>query len=150
MAPPLSVRPMRPADLAACAAIEATAPDAWGPAQLAEELACAETGAARLYVAEAGGQVTALAAFQLAAGEASLNTLTVAPFARRQGVGAALLRAALADLRAQGAQCCFLEVRAGNAAALALYQKLGFERVGLRRGFYRAPTEDGVVMRCAL
>ena len=146
-----AVRPMRQADLPACAAIEATAPDAWGQAQLAEELAYAGAGgAARLYVAELDGPVAGLAAFQLAAGEASLNTLAVAPAVRRRGVGEALLRAALASLRAQGAQFCFLEVRAGNRPALALYQKLGFARVGVRKGFYHCPPEDGVVLRCAL
>ena len=139
----VTVRPMAPADLPACAAIEATAPDPWTEAQLAQELA-GEAG--RLFVVCREGRVLGLAVFQLAADEASLNALTVDPAVRRQGAGRALLTGALAALRAEGAHRCFLEVRAGNAPARALYESLGFAAVGLRRGFYRDPLEDGVVM----
>ena len=143
----LTIEPMAAADLAACAAIEATAPESWSEAQLAEEL---QSPAARLFVARQGGEVVGLAVFQLAAGEAGLYALTVAPAARRQGVGGALLAGSLAALKAQGAASCFLEVRAGNAAALALYRRMGFAAAGLRRGFYKAPPEDAVVMSLVL
>ena len=56
----------------------------------------------------------------------------------------------LAALKAEGACSCFLEARASNAPALALYGRLGFARVGLRRGFYRAPAEDAVLMAMPL
>ena len=138
-----TIRAMEPGDLTRCAAIEATAPDPWTGPQLAEELA---SDFGRLFVACRDGQTAGLAVFQLAAGEASLNALTVDPAARRQGAGRALLTGALAALRAEGAQSCFLEVRAGNAAAQALYESVGFAAAGVRRGFYRNPAEDGVVM----
>ena len=138
-----TIRAMEPGDLPRCAAIEATAPDPWTEPQLAEELA---SDFGRLFVACRDGQTAGLAVFQLAAGEASLNALTVDPAARRQGAGRALLTGALAALRAEGAQSCFLEVRAGNAAARALYESVGFAAAGVRRGFYRNPVEDGVVM----
>lgn len=138
-----TIRAMEPGDLPRCAAIEATAPDPWTEPQLAEELA---SDFGRLFVACRDGQAAGLAVFQLAAGEASLNALTVDPAARRQGAGRALLTGALAALRAEGAQSCFLEVRAGNAAARALYESVGFAAAGVRRGFYRNPVEDGVVM----
>ena len=138
-----TIRAMEPGDLPRCAAIEATAPDPWTEPQLAEELA---SDFGRLFVACRDGQTAGLAVFQLAAGEASLNALTVDPAARRQGAGRALLTGALAALRAEGAQSCFLEVRAGNAAAQALYESVGFAAAGVRRGFYRNPAEDGVVM----
>ena len=138
-----TIRAMEPGDLPRCAAIEATAPDPWTEPQLAEELA---SDFGRLFVACREGQTAGLAVFQLAAGEASLNALTVDPAARRQGAGRALLTGALAALRAEGAQSCFLEVRAGNAAARALYESVGFAAAGVRRGFYRNPAEDGVVM----
>lgn len=138
-----TIRAMEPGDLPRCAAIEATAPDPWTEPQLAEELA---SDFGRLFVACRDGQAAGLAVFQLAAGEASLNALTVDPAARRQGAGRALLTGALAALRAEGAQSCFLEVRAGNAAARALYESVGFAAAGVRRGFYRNPAEDGVVM----
>lgn len=137
------VRSARPEDLPRCADIEATASDPWTESQLAEELA---GGCGRLFVACRADQVQGLAVFQLAAGEASLNALTVDPAARRQGAGRALLAGALAALHAEGAHSCFLEVRAGNTAARALYESLGFAAVGVRRNFYRDPAEDGVVM----
>ena len=138
-----TIRAMEPGDLPRCAAIEATVPDPWTEPQLAEELT---SDFGRLFVACRDGQIAGLAVFQLAAGEASLNALTVDPAARRQGAGRALLTGALAALRAEGAQSCFLEVRAGNAAARALYESVGFAAAGVRRGFYRNPVEDGVVM----
>ena len=100
--------------------------------------------------AAAASTLAGIAAFQLAAGEASLDTLTVAPAFRRQGVGRALLWAALSQLHAEGAAACFLEVRESNAPAIALYKSLGFSAVGRRRGFYRSPAEDALVMRCEL
>jgi ribosomal-protein-alanine N-acetyltransferase len=49
-------------------------------------------------------------------------------------------------LHQQGVGHVFLEVRAGNAAALALYRKSDFQETGLRRGYYADPPEDAVVM----
>lgn len=143
----LSVRPMAAADTSRCAVIAAAAPEPWGEGQLLSEL---ESPAARLFVAEGEGDVLGFAVFQLAAGEASLYALNVDPAARRKGVGAALLTGALAALKAKGADQCFLEVRAANAPALALYRRLGFASAGVRRGFYRDPPDDAVVMTLTL
>lgn len=143
----LSVRPMAAADTSRCAVIAAAAPEPWGESQLLSEL---ESPAARLFVAEGEGDVLGFAVFQLAAGEASLYALNVDPAARRKGVGAALLAGALAALKAEGADQCFLEVRAANAPALALYRRLGFASAGVRRGFYRDPPDDAVVMTLTL
>lgn len=83
------------------------------------------------------------------AGEAEILTLAVDPAARRAGAGRALVEAA-AGLAAQcGAESLFLEVAADNTAALALYSATGFQRVGLRKGYY-ASGADAVVMRRAL
>ena len=65
---------------------------------------------------------------------------------RRQGKGLRLLRRLLDDARAQGCASAQLEVRAGNAAAQALYRKAGFVALGRRPGFYRDPSEDAVLM----
>lgn len=138
-------------ELAAAAEISASAPDAWSEEALGAGLQNQQAGGAvRLFAARRGERLLGLAAFQIAGGEASLDTLTVSPAARRQGVGRCLLQSALHTLCAEGADCCFLEVREGNAPAIALYESLGFAAVGRRPGFYRAPAEDAVVMRCAL
>ncbi len=83
------------------------------------------------------------------AGEAEILTLAVTPAARRLGVGRALVEAAAGLAATQAATSLFLEVADDNVAALALYASAGFERVGLRKGYY-ASGADAVVMRRAL
>jgi ribosomal-protein-alanine N-acetyltransferase len=84
---------------------------------------------------------------RVAADEAEVLTLAVAPAVRRQGIAAALLRAAGAQARASGAHRMFLEVAVGNAAAIALYRAAGFAEVGHRRRYY-ADRSDALVL-CA-
>lgn len=83
------------------------------------------------------------------AGEAEILTLAVTPAARRLGVGRALVEAAAGLAATQAAACLFLEVAHDNVPALALYAAAGFERVGLRKGYYLSGA-DAVVMRRAL
>lgn len=79
-----------------------------------------------------------------AAGEAELLRIAVAPAARRQGLGQALLRAAEADLRTAGIQHLHLEVRTSNGAARSLYEAEGWRLSGHRPRYYR-DGEDAVV-----
>ncbi len=81
-----------------------------------------------------------------AGGEAEILTLAVVPGARRRGLGAALLAGALQGAVLRGAATMFLEVAAGNAAALALYRATGFTEVGRRRRYY-ADGDDALVLR---
>lgn len=143
----LVIRPMEQGDLARCAAIEATAADAWSAGQLEEELADQTAGGpARLFCALFDDVPAGLAVFQLAAGEASLYALTVDPSLRRKGIGGQLLSQSLAALQKEGAESCFLEVRSQNLAAQALYSALGFQTAGRRKGFYKNPDDDALVM----
>lgn len=86
--------------------------------------------------------------WRAAAGEAEILTIAVLPPWRRGGVGHRLLDAALAASAAAGAEAMFLEAAADNTAALALYEKRGFQRVGLRRAYYG--DKDAVVMKLDL
>lgn len=79
-----------------------------------------------------------------AAGEAELLRIAVDPAARRQGLARSLLRASEADLRSAGIHRLFLEVRASNLAAQALYEAEGWRRGGLRPRYYR-DGEDAVL-----
>ena len=79
--------------------------------------------------------------------EGEIADLAVDPAWRRQGVAGSLLDRIERDLAASGARALFLEVRESNRAALALYRARGFEPVGRRRGYYRRPTEDALVLR---
>ena len=76
-------------------------------------------------------------------GESEILTLAVAPQARRQGIASALLRALLGERPGQ----VFLEVRPSNTVARHLYERLGFEVVGRRPGYYTHPPEDAIAMR---
>ena len=147
MAPAWRAAPLPKAHCAAAAAIEATATEPWAEAQLLQEL---DAPAGRLFGLYAGETLCGAAVFQLAADEASLESVTIAPEHRGKGAGRALLTHALAALKAEGAALCFLEVRAHNAPALALYAALGFESVGRRKNFYKNPPEDALVMRAEL
>ncbi|MGH7568243.1 MAG: ribosomal protein S18-alanine N-acetyltransferase [Gemmatimonadales bacterium] len=85
-----------------------------------------------------------------AADEGEILNLGVAARARRQGVGRALVRAAIAALGTAGARAVYLEVRESNAAARRLYEGLGFSEVARRRAYYRRPTEDAVILKAAI
>jgi ribosomal-protein-alanine N-acetyltransferase len=79
--------------------------------------------------------------------EGEILNVAVAPENRRQGLGAGLLDHALGDLKQRGVSTIFLEVRASNEAALALYVGKGFQPIGRRRDYYRRPMEDAMVLR---
>lgn len=68
------------------------------------------------------------------------------PDFRRRGIGRALMERLHADVEAAGCTDGFLEVRASGTAAQALYEETGYRKTGIRRRYYRAPTEDAVLM----
>lgn len=78
--------------------------------------------------------------------EGNLDNIAVAPEFRRQGVADALLSVLTGLCREQGTARLFLEVRASNVPALALYRKYGFAEVGRRKNYYEKPREDAVLM----
>jgi ribosomal-protein-alanine N-acetyltransferase len=78
--------------------------------------------------------------------EADITNVAVTEQARGQGVGREMLLELMRLGKERGISRYTLEVRAGNAAALHLYEKLGFESVGVRKNFYERPTEDAVIM----
>lgn len=74
-------------------------------------------------------------------GESYIDNIAVFPKYRRQGVARAIVSALIERGRTPGGFIT-LEVRAGNAGAIALYTSLGFEKAGIRKNFYTAPRED--------
>jgi len=101
-------------------------------------------------VAVAGDEVAGYAIAHAAADEGEILNLGVAPSHRRQGIGVELVRAMMDALRARGARAVYLEVRDSNAAARALYERLGFREVGRRSRYYRRPVEDAILLRAAI
>lgn len=77
---------------------------------------------------------------------AQINTVAVSSAHRRQGLGKRLLEEGIRWCREANMSAIELEVRAGNLAALTLYRRFGFVEVGRRKGYYRDPAEDAVLM----
>lgn len=142
------ILPMRRADLSAVRRV-ATAASLVMPGEpaLAQELARAHVEGRVLRPAP-GEPVAGFVWLWLLADGAEIMHLAVAPGQRRHGFGASLMGAAMEAARRGGAEQMRLEVRVSNAAALALYDKLGFVRVGLRPRYYSDNGEDAVLM-CA-
>ena len=80
-------------------------------------------------------------------GEADVMNVAVHPDFRRQGIAELLCNALVNHLRQNQIHCLTLEVRASNAPAIALYEKLDFVLVGRRPNYYRHPKEDALIMR---
>jgi ribosomal-protein-alanine N-acetyltransferase len=131
-----SIRAATPGDLDAIGRIQESAPEAaqWAPEQYL---------AFRVLVAERQGTIAGFIVWrETAADEWEILNLAVEPAQRRQGVGGALLRAALRHCRG----AVYLEVRASNRSARAFYQAAGFRIAGRRPGYYSNPAEDAVLL----
>lgn len=92
------------------------------------------------------GSIAGYAGMYAAADEGVINNIAVFPQYRRRGIASGLINALAAEGGKRSLTKLCLEVRASNAAALSLYEKNGFYRVGLRRGYYTAPKEDAVLL----
>ena len=78
--------------------------------------------------------------------EGYISNVAVSPEHRRQGIADNLIDHLCTICEAHGLSFVSLEVRAGNAPAVALYEKHGFHRVGLRKNYYERPREDALIM----
>ncbi len=142
---PGQTRPMADLDVPAVLAIERRAYTyPWREGHLRD---CLRAGYGCL-VHEAGAGVVAYVVVSCGGGEAQLLNLVVDRAQRRRGVGAHLLDVAVERAEVCGADTLFLEVRPSNAAALALYQRHGFQEAGRRPGYYPAPHggEDAIIL----
>ena len=101
---------------------------------------------ARCWVAEVDGQVTGALVLWRVLDEAHIATIAIHPDHRRKGIAQALFKAGLDAAYAEGARIYHLEVRAGNLAAIGLYEKFQFEAVGRRVKYYKDTGEDAVLM----
>jgi ribosomal-protein-alanine N-acetyltransferase len=79
--------------------------------------------------------------------EGDIQTIAVAPAARRSGLGRTLMLALIGEARKRGAREVFLEVRADNPGAQTLYRQLGFDEIGVRPRYYQPDGVDALVMR---
>ena len=92
------------------------------------------------------GRAVAYGGMLCVAGEGQITNIAVHPDCRRRGMGRAVTEALLTYAEENDLREVSLEVRASNEAAIALYGQLGFSVCGVRRNFYKRPTEDALIM----
>lgn len=138
------VRGAESQDAEAIAAVAAASPGAapWSAGQF--EVAAG--GEFQGYVVEHGGRVVGFIFARHAADEAEILNLAVSPEQRGMGIGSRLIEHALDRAKDRGAVRAYLEVRAANQPAIALYKRSGFAEIGRRVGYYSDPVEDALVL----
>lgn len=141
------IRRMEEKDLPAVLAIERVSfPNPWHESTFRGEIQNKSISFPWVMVREPDNQVVGYVIFWKIGEEVQVNNIAVHPDFRRRGLGESLLRHVISWVKKEGAQLVTLEVRPSNLAAQALYRKLGFKTIGLRRFYYSNPLEDALVM----
>lgn len=138
------IRRMREADLVQTAGLERlyfSVP--WSERQLRESLARPEY---RFLAAEEAGRTIGYGGLLMILDEGNITNIVVEEAYRGRGIGRALTEALLEEGRSCGLRAFTLEVRAGNRAAIHMYESIGFVSEGVRRRFYQRPAEDALIM----
>ena len=137
------LRPMTAADVPSVAALEKLCfSDPWSVSSIASEL---DNPLSLWLVWEEDGAAAAYLGVQRVPPQADVMNVAVSPALRRRGIARALF--AELERRLPEIDELFLEVRASNSGAIALYRTLGFEQVGRRPNYYLDPREDALILR---
>lgn len=137
------IRPMKAADVPSVAALEKLCfSDPWSVSSIASEL---DNPLSLWLVWEEDGTAAAYLGVQRVPPQADVMNVAVSPALRRRGIARALF--AELERRLPEIDELFLEVRASNSGAIALYRTLGFEQVGRRPNYYLDPREDALILR---
>ena len=137
------IRPMTAADVPSVAALEKLCfSDPWSASLIASEL---DNPLSLWLVWEEDGTAAAYLGVQRVPPQADVMNVAVSPALRRRGIARALF--AELERRLPEIDELFLEVRASNSGAIALYRTLGFEQVGRRPNYYLDPREDALILR---
>ncbi len=118
-------------------------PDAWDVRDIFGYI-CSEGG--MCYSAIEDGRVIAYIIGRVIAPEGEIYRIATAPDKRRRGIAYRLLSFAEKTERGRGLECLFLEVRSRNIPARNLYKSYGFREMGIRKNYYKEPTDDAVIM----
>ena len=118
--------------------------DPWSENSVASEL---NNDLALWLVAMNDDTVVGYIGSQTVAGETDVMNIAVHPDWRRRGIAQSLIECLVVELKNRGSEALMLVVRASNAPAIALYEKLGFRQVGRRPNYYRNPKEDALILR---
>lgn len=116
--------------------------DAWSEKIIADEVA-----KERVIVIKDKENIVDYCIFMIAADEGEILRIAVDNKQRKKGYGKKLLSFAIDEIKRQGVISVFLEVRAANSAARALYSSVGFEEIGKRKNYYNNPKEDAIIYK---
>jgi ribosomal-protein-alanine N-acetyltransferase len=140
-----SVRRFRPEDVEAVTAIGNEAPEAATWSRESYRKFAEENGSLAL-VLGTNGRISGFLVGRWVRDQAEVLNLAVSSKHRRKGEGTALLAAAFVEFALHSVRSVYLEVRESNTGAIAFYEKHGFAKTGLRKGYYREPDEGAVTM----
>ena len=142
----ITVVPLEHSRIGEVAAIEALCfSDPWSEASF---LSAAENGTYSFYAAidPVTGKICGYGGIYTVCDSADVTTVAVLPDYRGRGIGLMIMSSLISDAEKRGAVAVHLEVRESNLPAIALYEKCGFTKDGRRKGYYRFPKEDAVLM----
>lgn len=104
----------------------------------------------RVIVYKEDGETVGYCIFMIAADEGEILRIAVKKDCRKKGIGRKLLCKAFLIMKGKGVENVYLEVRASNSAAIGLYTAAGFEKSGVRHGYYRDNSEDAVLFNLSI
>lgn len=117
--------------------------DPWSETSVASEL---DNPLSLWLIAEEEGTVLGYVGSQTVLDETDMMNIAVQPECRRRGIAAALIGELVNQLRERGSHILRLEVRESNVPAIALYESMGFTKLGLRKNYYRNPKENALIL----
>ena len=133
-----------PRDAKGIAALEAEIfSDAWSERDISDLIS---TEGSMCYTAEEDGRVIGYVLGRLIAPEGEIYRIATAKDKRRRGIGYRMLSYAYKTELGHGLESLFLEVREQNAPARALYRSFGFVEAGVRKNYYKNPTDNAIIM----
>lgn len=138
------IEELKPHHAADCAEIEkACFSEPWSKSEI--EKLCTNSMAV-YFVCLVDNRVVGYGGMYQVLDEGQINNIGVLIEYRRQGIADALIKSLVDYGRSSGLSRLILEVRASNLSAIALYEKNGFENIGIRKDFYSLPREDAIIM----
>ena len=140
----MDFRRSTPSDVSEIAKAEALIfPDPWSERDISDTLT---HEGAMCFSAIKDGKLVAYVLGRIIPPEGEIYRVAVLPEYRQRGIGYRLLDYAAKCAHGDGLEVLFLEVRSKNLPAIALYRAYGFKKVGLRKGYYKNPADDAIVM----
>ena len=117
--------------------------DAWSERDISDLIS---TEGSMCYTAQEDGHVIGYVLGRIIAPEGEIYRIATAPAKRRRGIGYRMLSYAYKTELGHGLECLFLEVREQNAPARALYASFGFVEAGIRKNYYKNPSDNAIIM----